>query len=56
MNNNLRIFEYTDKLKGEIIYIVKAKDILEADLAINTDLGIQVEKLGHIGCCVIDID
>lgn len=54
MDSELKIFQYTDNLKGEVLFTVKAKDILEADIAINTELNIKVEKLSYIGCRVID--
>ncbi len=54
MNRDLKTFQYTDNMKGEVLFTVAAKDILEADLAINTELNIKVEKMSHIGCRVID--
>jgi succinate dehydrogenase flavin-adding protein (antitoxin of CptAB toxin-antitoxin module) len=43
-------YTYSDNSKKEIIFKCKAKDILEADLLINKQLNIKVEKYSHIGC------
>lgn len=48
----MKTYTYTNSLTGEVVFVVSAESITQADLAYQMAEGIHPSKLCHIGCTV----